>query len=54
MKKIKVKVKKEFRDRYSGVTHKVGTVLDVTDTRYREIKQSGDLVEVIKETETKK
>ena len=46
MKKIDVVVKKPFRDRYSGVAHKVGDKLTVTDARLREIKRSGDYVEV--------
>ena len=44
MKTIKVVVKKQFRDRYSGVTHKVGDKLTVTHARYREILRSGDYV----------
>ena len=48
MKKIKVKVKKEFLDRYTGITHKAGESLEITDARYREIKRSGEYVEVMK------
>lgn len=51
MNKIKVKVKKEFLDRYTGKTHKVGDTMEVTDARYREIKRSGDYVEVVKPTD---
>lgn len=56
MKKVKVVVKKEFTDRYTGLKRKVGEKLDVTEARYREIKRSGDYVEVEKPaaTETKK
>lgn len=46
MKQIKVIVKKKFRDRITGVRHKVGDKLTVTDERFREIKRSGDYVEV--------
>lgn len=45
MKKIKVTVKKEFRDKYSGIKHKPGKILDITEERFREIKRSGDFVE---------
>lgn len=48
MKKITVKVKTAFRDRYSGVTYKAGHTMEITDERYREIKRSGDLIEVVK------
>lgn len=44
MKQINVVVKKQFRDRYSGVTHKVGDKLTLTETRYREILRHGDYV----------
>ena len=44
MKTIKVVVKKQFRDRHSGVTHKVGDKLTLTEVRYREILRSGDYV----------
>lgn len=55
MKQIKVKVKKPFLERYSGVMRKAGDVLTISDKRLREIKRSGDYVEVVKEpTETKK
>ena len=48
-KKIIVVVKKQFLDRYTGKTHKPGETLTITDARYREIKRSGDYVEVKKE-----
>ena len=48
MKILTVKVKTAFRDRYSGINHKPGDTLTITDERYREIKRSGDLVEVVK------
>ena len=48
MNKVKVAVKKEFRDKYSGIKHKPGKVLEITDARCREINRSGNFVEVIK------
>ena len=54
MKNIKVKVKKEFLDRRTGVKHKAGETLTVTAERLREIKRSGDFVEIVKATEPKK
>ena len=44
MKKIKVIVKKKFLDRYTGITHKPGDKLTVSEVRYREILRSGDYV----------
>lgn len=52
--KTKVKVKKEFLDRRTGVMHKEGETLTVTAERLREIKRSGDFVEIVKATEPKK
>lgn len=49
IKKLKVTVKKEFTDRYTGLICKQGEVLEVSDARYREIQRSGDYVEVVKE-----
>ena len=46
---MKVKVKKEFLDRYTGKIRKPGEVLEITDARLREIRRSGDYVEVVKE-----
>lgn len=55
MKKITVLVKKEFLDRHTGKQRKKGETFTVTDARYREIKRSGDYVEVQKPAaETKK
>lgn len=48
MKTLQVTVKKEFTDRYTGQKRKVGEKLTITDARYREIKRSGDYVEVVK------
>lgn len=50
MKKLQVKVKKEFLDRYTGIKHKAGETMTITDARFREIQRSGDgYVEVVKE-----
>jgi hypothetical protein len=46
MKKIKVIVKKAFRDRYTGIKHKSGDRMTITEARFREIKRSGDYVEI--------
>lgn len=46
MKKLNVTVKKPFLDRYTGKSHKPGDKLILTDVRVREIKRSGDFVEV--------
>lgn len=48
MKKINVVVKKAFLDRYTGTKRKEGEKLTITDARYREIKRSGDYVEIDK------
>ena len=44
MKKIKVIVKKKFTDRYTGISHKPGEKLTVSEVRFREMKRSGDYV----------
>ena len=54
MKKINVVVKKGFLDRYTGITHKPGDKLTITDERHREIKRSGDYVEIVKAEPDKK
>ncbi len=46
MKKLNCVVKKGFVDRYTGKTHKPGETLILTDVRVREIKRSGDYIEV--------
>ena len=46
MKKLNATVKKGFIDRYTGRKHKPGDKLILTDVRVREIKRSGDFVEV--------
>lgn len=48
MKNVNVVVKKEFLDRYTGTKRKVGEKLTITEARYREIKRSGDYVDVVK------
>ena len=48
MKNLKVKVLKKYLDRYAGVYRNPGDVLEVSEKRYREIKLSGNYVEVIK------
>lgn len=54
-KMIKVKVKKEFHDRYTGKKRKVGETFDVTYDRLAEIRRSGnDYVEVVKAEEKEK
>lgn len=53
-KMIKVTVKKEFLDRHTGKTRKVGDKLEVTYDRLAEIRRSGnDYVEVVKAEEKK-
>lgn len=46
---ITVKVKREFLDRYTGIKRKPGDTFAVTESRYLEIKRSGDFVEAVKE-----
>lgn len=46
---MKVKVLKEFKDKYTGKIHKAGEVMMVTADRYNEIRKKGELVEEIKE-----
>ena len=45
MKKICIVVKKDFFDKYTGLKHKVGAKLTVTDARLREINRSGKYAE---------
>lgn len=49
MKKINVVVKKQFTDRRTGLIRKPGEKLNITDERFREIKRSGDYVEIVKD-----
>lgn len=48
MKKVCIVVNKDFVDRYTGKKHKPGEKLTVTDVRFREMKRSGDFVELDK------
>lgn len=45
MKKICIVVKKDFFDKYTGMKHKTGEKLTVTDARLREINRSGKYAE---------
>lgn len=52
---MKVKIKKEFLDKYTHDLRKVGDTIEVSEHRLMEIQSvSPDLVEVIKETKEKK
>ena len=44
MKEIKVIVKRKFLDKYTGISHKPGDKLTVSEVRYREILRSGDYI----------
>ena len=46
---IKVIVKENFPDRYTGLVHKKGEEMTATYDRLAEIRRSGDYVEVVKE-----
>lgn len=46
MKKINVVVKKKFLDRYAGIYRNPGDKLNIDEKRFREIKRSGDYVEI--------
>lgn len=48
MKKFNVIVKKAFVDRYTGIKHKDGDKLTITEDRYLEIRRSGNYVEIEK------
>ena len=50
MNKVKVIVKKAFRDKISGVYHKVNDKMTISEDRFREIKRTGDFVEIEKES----
>lgn len=49
MKMVNVIVKKPYRDIMTGVTHKVGEKLTVSDVRFREINRREKHIEVAKE-----
>lgn len=42
---MKVKVKEIFRDKYTNKVYKINDELDVTDARYKEIKQYVEKIE---------
>ena len=44
---LKVKVKKEFRDKHTGVIHPINEVFEATEKRVKEILSVAPLVEVI-------
>ena len=48
MKKFNVIVKKAFLDRYTGIKHKEGDRLTLSEERYLEIRRSGNYVEIEK------
>ena len=54
MNKIKVRVIKEFPDKYTGKKRVKDEVFEVTGDRLREIRRSGDYVEVVKEDKPEK
>ena len=54
MRNIQVVVKKGFLDRYTGIKHKAGDRMTITDARFREILRSGDYVEVYRPAPKKK
>lgn len=54
MKKLNVKVLKDFPDKYTGLKHKTGDTFVVDEARYREINRKEKLVEVVKATPEEK
>lgn len=46
---MKVRVKRDFRDRYTGEIYRAGQVIEVDEGRYREINSTafGQLVEPV-------
>jgi hypothetical protein len=50
---MKAKVVKEFRDKYTGETHKNGKVLDISEERFEEILTVGAFVEKVEEPKKK-
>ncbi len=51
---MKVKVLKDFKDKYTGNLHKAGTTIDVTKERFAEILTVDKLVEEVVEEPPKK
>lgn len=48
---MKVRVKAEFKDKYTGKLHKAGTILDLNVQRINEILKVGCFVELIEQAE---
>lgn len=48
---MKVKVKTEFQDKYTGELHKTGDVLDLNVQRINEILKVGCFVELVERSE---
>lgn len=48
---MKVKVVKKFKDKHTRKIHKVNDVLEVSQERYKEILEKGELVEPVGEME---
>lgn len=46
---MKVKVLKDFKDRYTGEKYKTGATITVTEERFAEILTVGKLVEAVEE-----
>ena len=47
---MKAKVLKKFKDKYSGKIYKTGTVIEVTEERFEEIRNTDEsLVEAVEE-----
>lgn len=51
---MKVKVLNRFIDKETEVLYEPETVIDVTESRLKEIQAAGHFVEVVKSTKTKK
>ena len=51
---MKVKVLKRFIDKETKKLNKPNTIIDVTESRLKEIQAAGNYVEVVKTTKTKK
>lgn len=47
---MKAKVLQQFKDKYSGKTHKEGETLTISRERYEEILSVGPLVAEVKKT----
>lgn len=48
---MKAKVKIGFRDKHTGKRYAKERIIDVSEERFREILEKGDLVEAIKDEE---